>query len=138
VGAASQPLCFATSLTTYRYRTTETLTDRHGVVIGLLLGLPPADSDDFEEACRLAHDKLLGLEPTLRIDRKHRRGEFAALGTGVSYGGGQKEPGLLCHKKANQTALEEVLAFESFERIAGHQSCESVCGFSTPLVCDHR
>jgi hypothetical protein len=45
------------------------LTDQRGIVIVLLLGLPPDVSEDFKGACRLAHQRLLQLKPTKQVDR---------------------------------------------------------------------
>jgi hypothetical protein len=49
--------------------TSHALTDQLGILIVLLLGLPPAVSEDFEGACRLAHQKLLQLKPTQQVER---------------------------------------------------------------------
>jgi hypothetical protein len=74
-----------------QHRTTETISDSKGVVVGLLLGLPPANTAEYLSACDDAHQHLLELEPQANLKtRHHRRGNYALLNAGISYGGGQK------------------------------------------------
>lgn len=75
--------------------------------------------------------------------KKHRRGDFAALSAGISYGGGQtvssqalyrsiyipftnvrciQAPGNLYHHATNSTVLRGLLSSEPFIRIAGFSS----------------
>ncbi|KAF9471714.1 hypothetical protein BDN70DRAFT_761742, partial [Pholiota conissans] len=59
---------------------------------------------------------------TFRSDEEaHRRGHFFNLATGISFGGGQQEPGnLVLHKK--QATADALVADASIRRIAGFQS----------------
>ncbi|THU94033.1 hypothetical protein K435DRAFT_610178, partial [Dendrothele bispora CBS 962.96] len=49
----------------------------------------------------------------------HRRGNFLALTTGISYGGGQIRPGNLVHNRNNAARLAELVAYKSFQRMSG-------------------
>ncbi|KAF4565733.1 hypothetical protein EYR40_002197 [Pleurotus pulmonarius] len=51
----------------------------------------------------------------------HRRGKFPALAVGISYGQGQRRPGLLCNLPQHVDALNELFDNEDFRRVAGFQ-----------------
>jgi hypothetical protein len=53
---------------------------------------------------------------------QHRRGAFATLRTGVSYGGGQTEPMNLSNTVRNSRILRGLNAARCFRRIAGFGS----------------
>ena len=57
-------------------------------------------------------------------DQIHRRGIYAALPVGPSFGGGQKIPGNLLNSPKNAQALEALLSKTSIRRIAGFASCK--------------
>lgn len=62
---------------------------------------------------------------TLRFSREetvHRRGNYAAKGYGISYGGGQLKPANLAHGAANRAALKALVEHEAFKRLAGFAS----------------
>ncbi|KAI0054623.1 hypothetical protein BV25DRAFT_1939900, partial [Artomyces pyxidatus] len=82
----------------------------------------------FEKA-RVDHPKALKAK-----DLKHRRGQFAAVASGVSYGGGQTRPGNLQHSAATNAMLAELLANPDLGRIAGHQSAALAAYFPKPYA----
>ncbi|KAF8068575.1 hypothetical protein FPV67DRAFT_1668653 [Lyophyllum atratum] len=73
-------------------------------------------------AMEAARDEGLKDEHIDAKDVKHRRGEFVALATGTSIGGGQKEPQNLHHKPARGRLIRRLLQNKNIRRIAGFQS----------------
>ncbi|GJE87348.1 hypothetical protein PsYK624_034310 [Phanerochaete sordida] len=55
-------------------------------------------------------------------NRRDRRGPFKTIAVGVSYGGGQKRPGILRHSKHNQAVLHRLMTNPAVKRIAGFAS----------------
>ncbi|KAF7970728.1 hypothetical protein HWV62_23180 [Athelia sp. TMB] len=97
--------------------------DGLGRVFGVCAGSPsdPDWDDVHREAARL-------IQSTGRECRfpkgcsAHRRGDFPALATGVSFGGGQKQPGNLVHPEADSRALSKLLESRAIRRLAGFAS----------------
>ncbi|KAF8058235.1 hypothetical protein FPV67DRAFT_1657312 [Lyophyllum atratum] len=65
----------------------------------------------------------------------HRRGDFVALATGTSHGGGQKQPGNLKHTPSQGHLIQRLLGDRNIQRIAGFQS-SAFAAFS-PKLYDH-
>ena len=61
-------------------------------------------------------------------ETSHRRGDYPAMGSGISFGQGQKEPkrlgGINTRDQRNQKTCEEIFSSVAFKRIAGMQSGE--------------
>ncbi|KAI9068220.1 hypothetical protein FKP32DRAFT_1609019 [Trametes sanguinea] len=51
--------------------------------------------------------------------KKHRRGDFATLAQGFSYGGGQKTPGRIAHTSRHEKVLVGLCSNPAIRRIAG-------------------
>jgi len=56
--------------------------------------------------------------------KQKRRGDFATIGSGVSYGGGQKEPMNFDNKGRRGEVVKDLNERKCFRRIAGFQSCK--------------
>jgi len=61
-----------------------------------------------------------------------RRGVFSTVGTGVSFGGGQRCPMNFSNKGLRGEVIDHLNQQTCFQRIAGFQSCKHVCYF--PLM----
>ncbi|KAG6809252.1 hypothetical protein H0H92_001003 [Tricholoma furcatifolium] len=59
-----------------------------------------------------------------RAHRDNRQGNFYAVASGVSMGGGRVEPGVFAHELGFQQMLDELLAEKDIQRIANFQSNE--------------
>lgn len=55
-------------------------------------------------------------------DAVHRRGAYAAIARGISYGGGQLRPGNLANSPRNRRVVDALASHQSFVRIAGFAS----------------
>lgn len=99
--------------------------DHEGRVIGILAGRPEAD--DWEavqrDAQRHMEEARMRLTGSYRSSQ-HRRGAFATLSTGVSYGGGQTEPMNIANTVRNSRILWDLNTARCFRRIAGFASGE--------------
>lgn len=51
----------------------------------------------------------------------HRRGKFPALAVGISYGQGQRHPGILCNTQEHVLPLADLFDNQDFRRICGFQ-----------------
>jgi hypothetical protein len=101
------------------------ITDEVGRVFALGVGMPGDDGQP--EECKWLKS-MTGLEEVMEEaraqcsfshkDLHHRRGPFPALAAGVSFGGGQVQPGNLAHRSANRKALRKLLCHPSFIRIS--------------------
>jgi hypothetical protein len=58
-----------------------------------------------------------------RSKSQHRRGEFATLGSGFSYGGGQRRPMNFVNQGKKAEIVEGLNSKRCFERIARFGSC---------------
>ena len=100
--------------------------DRAGRVIGILAGRPEdsggigwdAVQRDAQRHMEEARTRLTASYAS----SQHRRGAFATLRTGVSYGGGQTEPMNLSNTIRNSRILRDLNTARCFRRIAGFAS----------------
>lgn len=80
------------SLMTILHRTSDVILDQHRRVFVSLVGFP-RDNPNSKPWMQVARDASQVISTTCQEEgitsRRHRRGNFAALATGVSYGGGQ-------------------------------------------------
>ncbi|KAJ7141042.1 hypothetical protein C8R44DRAFT_827689 [Mycena epipterygia] len=102
--------------------------NKYGRIIAALLGRPEDPGwDDVVRDVGHAMDRArrAGVETgAFRAKHtSHRRGQYAALSTGVSFGGGQKRPGNLIHSTKLQKIINSLLANKNVRRVAGFQSC---------------
>ncbi|KAK6966798.1 hypothetical protein R3P38DRAFT_2590214, partial [Favolaschia claudopus] len=102
--------------------------DRHGNIIAVLLGRPE-EEDDWDDVVRRVEELFARIRKAGEKSRAfrakdlvHRRGRFAILATGVSFGGGQQRPGNLTHSKKRAKLVQCLLRDHSLRRIAGFQS----------------
>lgn len=97
------------------------LVDHDRRVIGHLIGRPADDptwgsvNDEASRALEHARNKLVFSTK----DKVHRRGRFPALAYGISHGGGQTKPGMLCHSQENADILRGLVQNNAFIRISG-------------------
>ncbi|KAK7434984.1 hypothetical protein VKT23_019889 [Stygiomarasmius scandens] len=102
-------------------RTTTPIVDKNGVVFALLAGQP--DNDPTWDTCISAAAKTLSKERSkcrfMEKQISHRRGEYPALTTGISYGGGQTHPGNLQHSATNAAVLDRLTRHWAFKRLSG-------------------
>ncbi|KAF8209733.1 hypothetical protein K438DRAFT_1571420 [Mycena galopus ATCC 62051] len=95
------------------------LLNRHGRIIAVLAGRPA--SDNYRAAATAAFYAIrdAGAEAWFPASmRKHRRGLFAAINVGLSYGKGQKTPSWL-HNKEYDVLADGLLANPYINRLAG-------------------
>ncbi|KAF8971659.1 hypothetical protein BDZ97DRAFT_1752936 [Flammula alnicola] len=97
--------------------------DESGNLVTLLAGCPNDSNwpalqaqasralEERRHRCSIPKDK-----------RIHRRGAFTALATGVSHGGGQKEPRNLSNEGPNGLVVQELNEMEAFKRMGGFAS----------------
>ncbi|KAJ7038633.1 hypothetical protein C8F04DRAFT_951034, partial [Mycena alexandri] len=100
--------------------------DVDGRIIAILLGTPedeewPQVIEDAVAAMARARREALR-SGEWRVGAIHRRGTFLPLRYGVSFGGGQKKPGNLCHTRFMRRLIRRLLRNKSIRRIAGFQS----------------
>ncbi|KAJ7033781.1 hypothetical protein C8F04DRAFT_1260512 [Mycena alexandri] len=92
--------------------------DANGRIIAVLAGQPR--HPEYAAAARAAFCAIMdaGADARFPADmRKHRRGLFAALKVGLSYGKGQKTPGWL-NNKGYTPVVERLLANDDIKRLA--------------------
>ncbi|RDB23198.1 hypothetical protein Hypma_009706 [Hypsizygus marmoreus] len=99
------------------------IVDSAGRVIALLAGHP--DDASWPKVAAEAASKIESTRgrcwfPKKR--RRHRRGRFAVLSFGVSFGGGQTRPCNLKNSKRNRKVLDELISHDAFKRLAGFGS----------------
>lgn len=110
--------------------------DSKGRIIAMLTGRP--SDTGWEDVIKKAIEALEAAGRGVRWtweDVNHRRGFFAALTTGVSYGGGQTIPANLRNSKSRQKIIDGLLQHPSFHRIAGWGSSQFAFWF--PKVYRH-
>ncbi|KAJ3727647.1 hypothetical protein C8R42DRAFT_572414, partial [Lentinula raphanica] len=98
--------------------------DKNEKIIGVLGAPPPGQSgadwtpvvQDANTALEQAHERISFTEK----EENHRRGDFPAAAYGISFGGGQKRPGILKHSVKTTTILQSLLMNEAFKRISGY------------------
>ncbi|KAJ7135536.1 hypothetical protein C8R46DRAFT_922798, partial [Mycena filopes] len=100
--------------------------DVHGRIIAILLGRPEDPDWDavIQEVCKVfEHVRRAGRRGSWfrPRDTRHRRGRYAVLTAGVSFGGGQKRPGNLVNGP-RQKLVNYILRNKSVRRLAGFQS----------------
>ena len=96
------------------------LVDRDGRVVVMLAGRPAGDS--WVEAVKTATTMLLAMRVEFAKrgeNTSHRRGKYAFIGTGVSFGGGQTFPSNLKNASWKQEILDKLVSCKAFRRIAG-------------------
>ncbi|KAJ7433757.1 hypothetical protein B0H11DRAFT_1758613, partial [Mycena galericulata] len=96
------------------------LIDAKHRVFGCLAGRPrqdQADNDRYDEAIRAATDAFS--DAAVHATGDGRRGSFAAISAGVSYGGGQKRPGVLLNSHTNTVICATLIAHWAIRRIVG-------------------
>ncbi|KAJ7029113.1 hypothetical protein C8F04DRAFT_963284 [Mycena alexandri] len=121
-----QPILVVYVLTIF-HSSPKLIVDVDGRIIAILLGRP--EDDDWDEVvadagCALERARCAGHRVgTFRAkDTEHRRGRFAVLTTGVSFGGGQQCPGNLVNGSKRQKIIDQILQNKSLCRLAGFQS----------------
>ncbi|KAJ7044324.1 hypothetical protein C8F04DRAFT_990742 [Mycena alexandri] len=93
--------------------------DCYGRIVAVLAGQP--DRPEYRASTDLAFTAMRNATNTTRFPaamKKHRRGLFAAVNVGLSYGKGQSIPGWLDGKDYRELA-EEMLANAGIQRMAG-------------------
>jgi len=106
---------------------TQLILDKDERIIAVLAGQPddPLWKDTVNTAAEvMQHVEQQGTSVELFTEESlhHRRGEFLAIPTGVSFGGGQTAPGNLVHTAAMRQLIRLLLQSHSIKRIAGFQS----------------
>ncbi|KAI9058718.1 hypothetical protein FKP32DRAFT_1680442 [Trametes sanguinea] len=97
-----------------------TLLDRDGRVIALLAGHPQDPQwGATVEAANCAMEEAYRDCTFTREDKVHRRGTFATLARGVSFGGGRTTPGNISNSKKNEAALRRLCDNHAIKRLAG-------------------
>ncbi|KAK6978070.1 hypothetical protein R3P38DRAFT_2580491 [Favolaschia claudopus] len=109
-------------------RNPKLILDCEGRIIAILLGRPE-EEEEWEQVIRQiielfnrvrkSGEKSRAFRPK---DLSHRRGRFAVLASGVSFGGGQQRPGNLCHSKKRGRLVRALLNDTALQRVAGFQS----------------
>ncbi|KAI9428640.1 hypothetical protein H4582DRAFT_1826966 [Lactarius indigo] len=104
-------------------RQTHPLLDRERRIIGVLVGQPRGQG--WEAAKGEAFDALRVAAGQMSLTGKvssHRRGTFPCVAHGISFGGGQEEPGYLAHQGDNEAVLERLMEVPSIQRICSFGS----------------
>jgi hypothetical protein len=99
-------------------------------LIAILAGNPAGGTPDglkeWQKACEEAQKSLEEARIELGMSSKksdHRRGEFSTIGTGFSYGGGQRKPMNFVNPGKKAEIVEGLNSKKCFERIARFGSC---------------
>ncbi|KAK7029973.1 hypothetical protein R3P38DRAFT_3188898 [Favolaschia claudopus] len=109
-------------------RNPKLILDCDGRIIAILLGRPEEEDEWDEVIARLVElfnrvrrsgEKSRAFRPK---DLSHRRGRFAILASGVSFGGGQQRPGNLSQSKKRGRLVQTMLNDDALQRVAGFQS----------------
>ncbi|KAK7059376.1 hypothetical protein R3P38DRAFT_3303375 [Favolaschia claudopus] len=107
------------SVLTWDGITPRPLVDRYGRIIAVLVGQP--DKPGYRDAANRAFAAIRKASQETQFPaamHKHRRGLFAAINVGLSYGNGHTVPTWLNNKKYN-TLADNLLANPNIERLAG-------------------
>ncbi|KAG6827242.1 hypothetical protein H0H92_012652 [Tricholoma furcatifolium] len=107
-------------------RTPHLLTDCEGRVAIILAGQPNKDWDRVsQEAARsLDEFRMKAIERGVLMENytDNRRGNFHAIASGVSMGGGRTEPGEFVHSPGLRALIDELLEKQEIQQIAYFQS----------------
>lgn len=97
------------------------LVDSNGKVFGIHGGVPddPGFMKDVHDKAAQAMEAARALASLSAERTTHRRGNFAALTTGISYGGGQTQPGAFVNGVINTAVLCALVNNSAFVRLAG-------------------
>lgn len=121
-----RPFFPAFQLTSRYCREARPIVDASGKIFGVHGGQP--DDPDFMTEI---HDVAVAAMEAARAQASlaeerifHRRGNFAALTTGISHGGGQLQPGALVNGIINTAVLCDLLNNSAFIRLAGFATGE--------------
>ena len=101
--------------------------DKQRRVVTVLAGHPDDVKWPLLQASAAA--ALEDCRPRVRVPpkaRRHRRGVFKTLSSGVSHGNGQTQPANVKNEGENGRVVRELGSMEPFKRIAGHASGELV------------
>jgi hypothetical protein len=96
------------------------LRDQKGRIIAVLAGRPT--DPGWTAVHRQAAEEIKACRPLCHLtkkDKRHRRGQFAALACGITIGPGGKRPHNLAQHPANDVVFKRLLAHRSFIRFAG-------------------
>ncbi|OSD01141.1 hypothetical protein PYCCODRAFT_1369936 [Trametes coccinea BRFM310] len=106
-----------------RPRTPHLILDRQELVIGALVGAPRDETWPrvMTDLCA-AFDAARSALPIRDAATEHRRGRFAVVTCGISYGGGQTEPRNRSHPQSHQEVAAALLANPAVQRVAGFGS----------------
>ncbi|KAF8151597.1 hypothetical protein B0H34DRAFT_134590 [Crassisporium funariophilum] len=120
-------------------RTPHALLDNEDRIIAVLAGKPADPTWDAavsNASAAMLHARITGKRNSAfnKDPESHRRGNFTAIPAGVSYGGGQTQPGNLVLPPKKREIVDKVLKHNDIKRIAGHQN--SNLGFFFPLIYD--
>ncbi|KAI0044181.1 hypothetical protein FA95DRAFT_1583857 [Auriscalpium vulgare] len=102
-------------------------TDR---IIGSLAGRPAGDPT-WDDDCVLAYDELAEGLNELKLSKDqlyHRRGDYPALSTGISYGGGQTEPAELLLHETNRPIVKKLCRGRGVHRMSGFMNATFAMG----------
>ncbi|KAI0323290.1 hypothetical protein GY45DRAFT_1349836 [Cubamyces sp. BRFM 1775] len=95
-----------------------------GRIVALLAGRP--NGEDWDSVAAEADEAMGKAAGECRFkseDCDHRRGRFAALARGISFGGGRAIPGTISNSRRNERALRALCQHRAMLRIAGFGSC---------------
>lgn len=94
--------------------------DRYRRLLVLLAGRPVDIDWDavIAELDRVMEDARRRLKLSAK-NLEHRRGNYATIGMGISFGGGQQMPANLDNTEGNKEILEEVRANWAVKRVTG-------------------
>lgn len=105
-------------------RSSVAVLDSEGRIVAVLVGRP-AEDPSWERTHRDAAEELERGRNALKLtlkQKRHRRGHFPALATGISHGGGQVRPGNLRNDADNEAVLSSLTRSAPFIRLAGFAS----------------
>lgn len=98
------------------------ITDSSKRIFACLAGRP--DDPTYDLACKDAFESIVREGQAAQFtsaEKKHRRGHFPALATGISYGKGQKRPTRL-DAGVHSAMLRRLVGNQSIERLATYAS----------------
>ncbi|KAJ7666307.1 hypothetical protein B0H17DRAFT_898850, partial [Mycena rosella] len=101
------------------------IVDEQGRIVAVLLGRP--EDPDWDYVVRQAfkamrHARCRARAAGMWTAFSHRRGNYLALTTGVSFGGGQLRPGNLRNTRFFRRLIKRLLTNKYIRRLAGFQS----------------
>ncbi|KAJ7211882.1 hypothetical protein B0H12DRAFT_965733, partial [Mycena haematopus] len=106
--------------------TARPIVDSNGTVCAVYGGMP--DDDDF---MLTVHDPAVAAMEDARAKASlnneachHRRGDYAQLSGGDSFGGGQTQPGALQNGVINAAIFQSLILLPAFQQLAGFGSGE--------------